>query len=573
MNVNHFPQITDELEVDRTEQKRCLFSGLFEEEFELNGTARKFYTYLTPGLLYNQRCLVVVPPDDADTLEYVNTSGWTALADQEKLFLHILVPQEGGWAFDGSDADYMNKVYTQIQSRNYYVTMQDNIYAVGLGRGATVAQQAVMKMTSEWSGLATFGDLDSAAMLNAEISADSEHTGETELAISAAKVQLPVWMLWSENSTTNAEVCRYWKAQNDSSDEAFSNAFADEIYFPKTVCKTSQINEEKIAQVRVTNGFTGGPGPALVKAVWGYIGQARRHRSFGTKTLRIFEDPEEYGAELHTMEHEGFTRLWYEYVPESVKNCAEPVPLVVVLHGRGGSAQTFMDLSSMNRVAEERGFIAVFPESSIYQQKPGGLPNVLSWNGRYRGQILDSVEFILAVVADVKARRNIDASRVYICGQSSGGMMSAQMALRAPNVFAAASPWSSLVNPQADEPFPEAIEPAIPLMFLFGDRDWLCADPENGELEYHVKKRIANFLRSIMRTYQLDEKPLCYTCGEIDYYVYRNAKKVPMLTVGSVKDMTHANYPKESWIAYDEFMCRFSRREDGTLLYMGEEAT
>lgn len=103
--------------------------------------------------------------------------------------------------------------------------------------------------------------------------------------------------------------------------------------------------------------------------------------------------------------------------------------------------------------------------------------------------------------------------------------------------------------------------------------DWLCADPENGELEYRVKKRVADFLRSVMKAYGLNETPLRYTCGEIDYYVYRNAKNVPMLTVGSVKNMSHANYPKESWIAYDEFMCRFSRREDGTLLYMGEEAT
>ena len=322
----------------------------------------------------------------------------------------------------------------------------------------------------------------------------------------------------------------------------------------------------------MTNGFTGEPDSALIAAVWGYIGKARRHRCFGTKTLRVFEDPVEYGAELHTVEHEGFTRLWYEYVPESVKNFSDPVPLVVVLHGRGGSAESFMDLSGMNRVAEERGFIAVFPESSIYQQHPGGLPNVLSWGGQYQGRQMDSAEFILAVVDDVKARRNIDASRVYLCGQSSGGMMTAQMALRASNVFAAASPWSSLVNPQRQEPFPEAIQPAIPLMFLFGNHDWLCADPENGELEYRVKKRVADFLRSVMKTYGLNETPLRYTCGEIDYYVYRNAKNVPMLTVGSVKNMSHANYPKESWIAYDEFMCRFSRREDGTLLYMGEEA-
>ena len=45
-----------------------------------------------------------------------------------------------------------------------------------------------------------------------------------------------------------------------------------------------------------------------------------------------------------------------------------------------------------------------------------------------------------------------------------------------------------------------------------------------------------------------------------------------MLTVGTVRDMSHANYPRESWIAYDEFFAKFSKEKDGTLLYMGERA-
>ena len=85
------------------------------------------------------------------------------------------------------------------------------------------------------------------------------------------------------------------------------------------------------------------------------------------------------------------------------------------------------------------------------------------------------------------------------------------------------------------------------------------------------EKDIADFLRNLMELYKLDEKPRRYTCGEISYYVYSNAQGVPMLIIGAVKDMTHANYPRESWIAYDEFLCKFSKRADGTLLYMGEE--
>ena len=572
MEVKTFPAHPGDLEIDHSELRKCLFSGLFEETFEFNGAKRSFYTYLTPGLLYNRPCLVVAPPDGVSALEYLERSPWMALADREKLFLHVMVPQEGGWNLDGSDGDCMNKVYMEIQSRRFYITMQDNIYAAGVGRGAIVAQQAAMKMTSEWSGLATFGEMEEAALLNATVTSEAENTGATELAISAAKVQLPVWMAWGENSGANADVCAYWKAQNDVDPETFACEAADQVWFPRTLCRKSQVNEEKIAQVRVTNRFQGEPDGKLADAVWAFLSQARRHRSFGTKALRNVVDPEPYGAEKHSMEIGGFTRIWYEYVPESVKNSGQPVPLVTVMHGRGGSADTFLDLSGMTRVAEERGFIAIFPEAGVYQQRPGGLRNVLLWNGIYKEERVDDGAFILAAIADARSRYSIDPTRIYACGQSSGGMMTASLALRAPELFAAVSPWSAIVNPEFPDPLPESLEPAVPFMFLFGDKDWLCVDRKNGELEYHVAKDIAAYLKNLMKLYHLEEKPLQYVCGEISWFVYRNAKGVPMLTVGSVKDMTHANYPRESWIAYDEFLCRFSKTEDGTLLYMGEPA-
>jgi len=46
---------------------------------------------------------------------------------------------------------------------------------------------------------------------------------------------------------------------------------------------------------------------------------------------------------------------------------------------------------------------------------------------------------------------------------------------------------------------------------------------------------------------------------------------MPLLTVGKVSGMSHAIYPRESWIMYDEFMSKFCRKEDGTLMYMGEK--
>ena len=94
-----------------------------------------------------------------------------------------------------------------------------------------------------------------------------------------------------------------------------------------------------------------------------------------------------------------------------------------MFHGRGGTAETFFDLSCVSTVAEERHFIAVVPEAGVYQQKPNGLRNVLLWCGIYQDTPVDDVKFIRELVADVESRHSVDKSRVYAMGQSSGGMM------------------------------------------------------------------------------------------------------------------------------------------------------
>ena len=169
------------LDVDHNEPRRCLVNGLFEESVEVNGKIRTFYTYITEGLVYNQPCVVVVAPDSESVSDYLEHSPWLDFADRHHVFLHVLVSGPGGWSPDGDDADYMNRVYVQINGRRGYVTMQDNIYAFGVDRGATVAQQAVMKMSSEWSGLATFGDIDDKVTFNGTTSAGAQNTGKTGL--------------------------------------------------------------------------------------------------------------------------------------------------------------------------------------------------------------------------------------------------------------------------------------------------------------------------------------------------------------------------------------------------------
>ena len=149
LEVKQFPSDMSALELDRTDPKRCLVSGLFEESVNVGDTRRRFYTYIAPGLCSNQPCLVLAPPEDVPVLDFLEQGFWLDFAQEHQIFLHILESEDGKYRLDGTDAAYMNRVYVEIQSRKFYVTMQDNIYAAGIGGGAAVAQHAARSRRRE----------------------------------------------------------------------------------------------------------------------------------------------------------------------------------------------------------------------------------------------------------------------------------------------------------------------------------------------------------------------------------------------------------------------------------------
>ena len=111
LEVKQFPHDMSTLEVDRTDAKHCLISGLFEESVKVGDTQRRFYTYITPGLCSNQPCLVLAPPEDVPVLGFLEQGFWLDFAQEHQIFLHILEPVDGKYRLDGTDAAYMNRVH------------------------------------------------------------------------------------------------------------------------------------------------------------------------------------------------------------------------------------------------------------------------------------------------------------------------------------------------------------------------------------------------------------------------------------------------------------------------------
>ncbi len=112
----------------------------------------------------------------------------------------------------------------------------------------------------------------------------------------------------------------------------------------------------------------------------------------------------------------GQQREYLLYVPRSYDR-SKPTALVISLHGAGmwGAAQK--ETSQWNRVADEHGFIVVYPSG-----EGGGGPRV--WHeGGGAGPSRD-VRFISELIDTLEARYNIDPRMIYANGLSNGGGMS-----------------------------------------------------------------------------------------------------------------------------------------------------
>lgn len=140
-----------------------------------------------------------------------------------------------------------------------------------------------------------------------------------------------------------------------------------------------------------------------------------------------------------TITVDGLTRHFLLYVPASVSARGAPVPLVMVLHGGGGS-DIEVARSTHHRfeaLADQAGFIVVYPDAigRIWDTGEGEVSAALR-------APRDDLAFLTAVVADVAARYPVDRSRLFATGISRGAHASYMLACRAPGMFRAIAPVS-----------------------------------------------------------------------------------------------------------------------------------
>ena len=115
-------------------------------------------------------------------------------------------------------------------------------------------------------------------------------------------------------------------------------------------------------------------------------------------------------------------------------------PVVFVFHGGLGNPDLTEKQTGFSKKADEEGFIVVYPYGTGSFDK-----KLLTWNtwnccGYADKKNINDIDFINAVLKQIKEKYSLDEKRVYATGLSNGGMMCYLIASELSELFAAVAP-------------------------------------------------------------------------------------------------------------------------------------
>jgi polyhydroxybutyrate depolymerase len=122
-----------------------------------------------------------------------------------------------------------------------------------------------------------------------------------------------------------------------------------------------------------------------------------------------------------SMEHGGYRREYILHLPTDHENF-DKMPLVIALHGGGGTARGMirLTLGSFNGLADKYGFLVVYPQG-LEKSWNDGRDDPISFAHRNN---IDDIGFLSTLIDIIVQEYKADSTEVFVTGISNGGFMS-----------------------------------------------------------------------------------------------------------------------------------------------------
>lgn len=162
---------------------------------------------------------------------------------------------------------------------------------------------------------------------------------------------------------------------------------------------------------------------------------------------------------------DGLDRLYLIHVPPGYDR-SRPPPVVLAFHGTPSDAAGMKRITDFDRLADARGFVAVYPEAAVGDWATG----CIACPSAADHARIDDVGFVRRIVTRLAAELPIDRRRVHAVGFSNGALFANRLACDAADLLAGAALVGATL---LDDDFVPPCQPArpIPMVVIHGDRD------------------------------------------------------------------------------------------------------
>jgi len=564
------------------------YEGLWRDEIQVQGKTRSYIAYYPKDIVQGDNSLFLAVPSGVNTANFLRYSGWMKAADDHHFILFALEPDQNTNRWDlATDDFYINKTYSYIRLKPYFNMIQGNWYFVGYGDGGTLIQRFVMKSPRVAAGLAVFdGDVDVNWMTaNGKLSAisatpsrewteanpngdliQSNIRREVGKIRSKAEVEVPVWILTSHSlfntpsdNTPTSKIIQYWKNANRANASVrYSTRYGNEVYFQSRAQNDLGLNTQNSGRVCVTKlnpGLGYYVNKSLTSAVASFLNETRR---FGTglyyNALRPAIDPEnDLGITMHRAEINGRYLTWYEYVPTTYDG-SKNVPLLFAYHGGGQTGRIYIGYTEWYKVAEDRGFIVVFP----------GGDNTTSMTGGHS----QLEPFTRYIYSDIQSRHKIDTTRVYATGQSMGSNAALDAAKYMSDIFAATASTSFFNDTNI------TVQHKVAVRVICGENESYVEDynkavaTATSYLPFWIGRNLGVDATTAMgMATNPGQYARTYNSGLHHFVEWQDQDGAPWVSFGFTEMREHNYIVEENLFMWDDFLSKWTKGSDGEPVY------
>ena len=539
--------------------------------------------YVPEHSVYNQPTVFIMVPAGVNTYGFLCESGWKDAADKYVFYVVLMETDESGkWGDIDYEMDYLSALRDDVSYRPFFCTFSSNFYAIAYGNCADALLKHAMANPNQWADVSCIGVTGvEDSFLESMKTKPSKEDG-----VMVADVAMPIFLVSEEKTPAVQKLIDYYKHADDVEPVQYSCSYADEVYIPRFWNEKEAMDDEPVAKVFYkTAPVSQYYQPEMIDSLYhDFMCKYYRYPGSANDDLRAAADINELGFKKYEAKVPGgfkadgsdqYNREWYVYVPETV-DTSKPAPVVFDFHGAGGTGNEIAGRSGWIKTAHDRKCILVCPTGShtlkireVSDMTTNELFRAM-WNtGDATEERPSDLDFVRWLYNWMCENYNVDKSRVYCTGQSSGGAMTHACVGKLSDIFTAGAAVSATVVP-AD--YNESYN--VPLLVSVGTKDPSFAKQGFGDKKarsvidywtnrYDTKERWSDY------TYMQPDAKCSYVAGTMRNYVFHNQDGVPMLRCIENEGKRHAYWPSEAYMIWDEWFAQYTKGEDGTLYFQG----